>query len=212
MNLNEFTVALADAMILIYTFVKWVKFRRVNPDVRVHFRLIELWAVTLSLSPALALFGFMLRFSPRAEQQAPFVLALLVPHQVCACWLAIVRNHDDAGSARVAARQSTRDHFVYIFISSLFGILFPLLPLSILLLVFLAYIMFPYSVVPALYILNLYQKSRENQNVLPLPRPAPRPKPPQPAAVLPDDPYANPSPATLEIPSDSTVKRTESQP
>lgn len=129
MNGTWILFLMADAMICTYAGVRWYKLRQANPAVRLNFRLIELWAVSFALSPALALFGVVQRLDESAGDSALLVLVLLIPHQLAVAFLTMLRNHEDLLAAKAAKDLNAFQQFVLMLNSTLVGLIIPIVTL-----------------------------------------------------------------------------------
>jgi len=155
---------LADATICVYAWVRWNKLRRENSELRLNFRLIELWAMTFAFSPALALFALTLRLDQGGGESAFLVLVLLIPHQVVVAFLTVLRNHTDPVAMKEAKDLNTFQQFVFMLNSTLVGLLIPIVTVCAAMVILFTLgvtVLFGPIVVPVLIFVAVYYYSKK---------------------------------------------------
>jgi len=114
-------VAVADTVFALFTFWNWRAAGRGNPAFRMNFRVTDFWAATLGLAPAFFYFATLRRGSPQDQQIAPLVLALLIPHQLCGMFIALLRTE----RASTVANSSAVGSFFMVLGGSMLGWVLP---------------------------------------------------------------------------------------
>lgn len=154
-------VVYADALMLFFIFRLWRKRRVKNPDFSLRFRIVDIWAATLGLTPSIVLLTGMLRGPATNIEHLPIVAALLIPHQLAGIlYMFLVDERPEN-----AQRRGAFSAFVVVLGGAIVGFLAPvyafLLAAFVLYIGALLYALFPLSLIFIVLFVALYTRPRK---------------------------------------------------
>jgi len=154
-------VLICDTILVVYIHRAILRAKRAS-DFKFRFRITDLWALALALSPTLFLYGQLNNDSAHSQELAKLILALIIPHQLGGIFLMrLLLRSDEAANVTGSAWRS----FIDVLGGALMGLLLPLFSIAaaggffLILLLFFGTLPFSLLLIPVLFI--YYGKRRK---------------------------------------------------